>query len=303
MTEQKSSTKIKLQSNDDIKRNKYEKAVQDYYNKKGLYDKKLNDLKKSKKFKDLSLEQKKESLAIFYKKRRCIYCNKIGGTLFSKVDKHLLAKCGNINQSCNLNIDIKTASTTNVIKTIEEATTSINILKKNITGLKLDLLFELDNEEVILNEFQNQKNELENILSFIIEFKEYFDKENNKIAIKSEETGENVYFPKKTQIIEKQKQINQIISTFKKNIKMYKQTREKSILKDTLQIYKNVIIPLQNNIRNMKYQEIFIEKTKNSNGKFTKKTMPTYHFTPRILSDKNKIIKADDFDILQNTIK
>ena len=62
MTEQKSSTKIKLQSNDDIKRNKYEKAVQDYYNKKGLYDKKLNDLKKSKKFKDLSLEQKKESL-------------------------------------------------------------------------------------------------------------------------------------------------------------------------------------------------------------------------------------------------
>ena len=303
MTEQKSSTKIKLQSNDDIKRNKYEKAVQDYYNKKGLYDKKLDDLKKSKKFKDLSLEQKKESLAIFYKKRRCIYCNKIGGTRFSKVDKHLLAKCGNINQPCNLNIDIKTASTTNVIKTIEEATTSINILKKNITGLKLDLLFELDNEEVILNEFQNQKDQLENILSFVVEFKEYFDKENNKIAIKSEETGENVYFPKKTQIIEKQKQLNQIISTFKKNIKMYKETGEKGILKDTLQIYKNVIIPLQNNIRNMKYQEIFIEKTKNSNGKFTKKTMPTYHFTPRILSDGNKIIKADDFDILQNTIK
>ena len=51
MTEQKSSTKIKLQSNDDIKRNKYEKAVQDYYNKKGLYDKKLDDLKKVKNLK------------------------------------------------------------------------------------------------------------------------------------------------------------------------------------------------------------------------------------------------------------
>ena len=84
---------------------------------------------------------------------------------------------------------------------------------------------------------------------------------------------------------------------------MYKENGEKTILKDTLQIYKNLIIPLQNNIRNMKYQEIFIEKTKNSNGKFTKKTMPTYHFTPRILSDENKIIEADDFDILQNTIK
>ena len=116
-----------------------------------------------------------------------------------------------------------------LLKTIEEATTSINIFKKNITGLKLDLLFELDNEEVILNEFQNQKDQLENILSFVVEFKEYFDKENNKIAIKSEETGENVYFPKKTQIIEKQKQLNQIISIFKKNIKMYKETGEKGI--------------------------------------------------------------------------
>jgi hypothetical protein len=303
MTEQKSSIKINSQSNDDIKRNKYEKSVENYYIKKGLYEKKLNDLKKSKKFKDLTLEQKKESLAIFHKKRRCIYCNKVGGTIFSKKDKHLLAKCGNINEPCNLNIDIKTASTTNAVKTIEEARISINTLKKNITQLKLDLLFELDNEEVILNEFQNQKDELENILSFVVEFKEYFDNQNNKIAIKSEETGENVYFPKKTQIIEKQKQLNQLISTFKKNIKMYKENNEKSILTDSLQIYKNIIIPLQNDIRNIKYQEIFIEKTKNSNGKFTKKTMPTYHFTPRIISDENKILKADDFDILQNTIK
>ncbi len=84
---------------------------------------------------------------------------------------------------------------------------------------------------------------------------------------------------------------------------MYKENNEKSILTDSLQIYKNIIIPLQNDIRNIKYQEIFIEKTKNSNGKFTKKTMPTYHFTPRIISDENKILKADDFDILQNTIK
>jgi len=71
-------------------------------------------------------------------------------------------------------------------------------------------------------------------------------------------------------------------------------------MSDTLQIYKNVIIPLQNQIRNIKYQEIFIEKINNSNGKFTKKEMPTYHFTAIKLSDENKIIKADDFEIIQN---
>ncbi len=63
---------------------------------------------------------------------------------------------------------------------------------------------------------------------------------------------------------------------------------------------KNVIIPLQNQIRNTNYQEIFIEKINNSNGKIAKKEMPTYHFTATTLSDENKIIKADDFEIIQN---
>ena len=48
---------------DDMERKKYEKLVEDYYVTKGKYDKKIRDFKKSKKFKILSLEQKKESLA------------------------------------------------------------------------------------------------------------------------------------------------------------------------------------------------------------------------------------------------
>lgn len=301
MSESKSKPNISSKTdNDDIKRIKYQKAVEDYYIKKGQYEKKLTDHKNSKKFKILPLEQKKESLAIFHKKRKCIYCNKNGGTNFSKVDKHLIATCGNSVEPCKLNINIKTASTTDALKTIEDATATINYYKRKITELKLDLLFELDNEEVILNEFQNQKDELQSILSFIVEFKEFFDRDNHKIAIKNEETGENTYFPKKTYIKDKQKELNQLISTFKKNIKTFNETGEISIINDTLQIYKNVIIPLQNEIRNMKYQEIFIEKTKNSNGKFTKKTMATYHFTPCKISDENKIIQADDFEIIQN---
>ena len=116
----------------------------------------------------------------------------------------------------------------------------------------------------------------------------------------NEETGENTYIPKNEFLKDKQKQLNQFINTFKKNIKEFKETGEIAIMSDTLQIYKNVIIPLQNQIRNIKYQEIFIEKINNSNGKFTKKEMPIYHFTAIKLSDENKMIKADDFEIIQN---
>lgn len=285
---------------DDVERKKYEKLVEDYYVKKGKYDKKIRDFKKSKKFKILSLEQKKESLANFKRKMRCIKCNKAGGTIFSKEDNHLIMKCGNTKEPCNLNIDIKCASTTDARQTLEEAKDSINSLKKKITELKLDLLFELDDEEVILNEFQTYKDQLEGILSFAVEFQTYFDRNNKKIPIMNEETGENTYIPKNDFLKDKQKQLNQFINTFKKNIKEFKETGEIAIMSDTLQIYKNVIIPLQNQIRNIKYQEIFIEKINNSNGKFTKKEMPIYHFTAIKLSDENKMIKADDFEIIQN---
>tara|TARA_B100000035_G_scaffold185907_1_gene158622 strand:+ start:1376 stop:2260 length:885 start_codon:yes stop_codon:yes gene_type:complete len=287
-------------NSDDIKRKKYEKLVEDYYVKKGKYEKKIVDFKKSKKFKVLSLEQKKESLANFKRKMKCINCNKPGGTLFSKVDNHLIVKCGNTKEPCKLNIDIKCASTTDAQKTLDEARISINSFKRKITELKLDLLFELDDEEVILNEFQTYKDQLQEILEFATEFQTYFDRNNNKVAIVNEETGENTYISKKEILKDKQKELNQIINTFKKNIKEFKETGEISFLTDTLQIYKNVVIPLQNQIRNLKYQEIIIEKTKNSSGKFAKKEMPTYHFTKTILSDENKIIKADDFEIIQN---
>lgn len=285
---------------DDVERKKYEKLVEDYYVKKGKYDKKIRDFKKSKKFKILSLEQKKESLANFKRKMRCIKCNKAGGTIFSKEDNHLIMKCGNTKEPCNLNIDIKCATTTDAPQTLEEVKESINSLKKKITELKLDLLFELDDEEVILNEFQTYKDQLEGILSFAVEFQTYFDRNNKKIPIMNEETGENTYIPKNEFLKDKQKQLNQFINTFKKNIKEFKETGEIAIMSDTLQIYKNVIIPLQNQIRNIKYQEIFIEKINNSNGKFTKKEMPIYHFTAIKLSDENKMIKADDFEIIQN---
>lgn len=285
---------------DDVERKKYEKLVEDYYVKKGKYDKKIRDFKKSKKFKILSLEQKKESLANFKRKMRCIKCNKAGGTIFSKEDNHLIMKCGNTKEPCNLNIDIKCATTTDAPQTLEEVKESINSLKKKITELKLDLLFELDDEEVILNEFQTYKDQLEGILSFAVEFQTYFDRNNKKIPIMNEETGENMYISKNEFLKDKQKQLNQFINTFKKNIKEFKETGEIAIMSDTLQIYKNVIIPLQNQIRNIKYQEIFIEKINNSNGKFTKKEMPIYQFTAIKLSDENKMIKADDFEIIQN---
>ena len=105
------------------------------------------------------------------------------------------------------------------IDNLENLKHDINERKRIITEYKLDLLFELDNEEVILNEFQTYKDQLEELLAFAVEFQTYFDRDNKKIPIMNEETGENTYIPKKGFLKDKQKQLNQLINTFKKNIK------------------------------------------------------------------------------------
>ena len=181
----------------------------------------------------------------------------------------------------------------------------INLQKRIITEYKLDLLFDLDDEEVILNEFQTNKENLEKLLEYASEMKEIYDKKTAMVVVPqfhpdtgeeiSGPLGEKVFVSRKELLDKKQKEFNQLVSDFKRNIKLYQQHGEISLLNDTLETYKNIIIPLQNEIRDLKYQVIYMEKiSQSNNGKINKKEMPIFHFTPTKINIENKIF----YDIL-----
>ena len=181
----------------------------------------------------------------------------------------------------------------------------INLQKRIITEYKLDLLFDLDDEEVILNEFQTNKENLEKLLEYASEMKEIYDKKTAMVVIPqfnpdtgeeiSGPFGEKVFVSRKELLDKKQKEFNQLVSDFKRNIKLYQQNGEIPLLNDTLETYKNIIIPLQNEIRDLKYQVIYMEKiSQSNNGKINKKEMPIFHFTPTKINIENKIF----YDIL-----
>ena len=176
----------------------------------------------------------------------------------------------------------------------------INLQKRIITEYKLDLLFDLDDEEVILNEFQTNKENLEKLLEYASEMKEIYDKKTAMVVVPqfhpdtgeeiSGPFGEKVFVSRKELLDKKQKEFNQLVSDFKRNIKQYQQNGEISLLNDTLETYKNIIIPLQNEIRDLKYQVIYMEKiSQSNNGKINKKEMPIFHFTPTKINIENKI--------------
>ena len=295
---------------------KYMKVLENYYKLKHKYEKKKTDFKKKflKKNPQASIIEKKQALEDYKKKRKCINCNKLGGTIFTKEGEHLVAYC-NSTTPCKLNINIKPPTIIGITENLDNLKHDINQRKKIITEYKLDLLFELDDEEVILNEFQTNKDNLETMLSAVVELKEYYDKRNNLVEVPqinpdtgeviSGPFGEKIWASRKETLVKKQKELNQLISDFKRNIRLYKKENiiigKQKILTDTLLIYKNIIVPLQNQIRELKYQKIYTDEIMDRGGARIMgekvELMPIYNFYPMKVDIENQVMQNNDFEV------
>ena len=250
-----------------------------------------------------SITEKKENLEKFKKSLKCSNCNKQGGIIFtdSKVDgEHIIgATCGHREEPCNLSIKLHKPTTLDIPYELEKLKMQINIQKGTITEYKLDLLFDLDDEEVILQEFQTSKDNLQMMLDGADQLYEYFNIANNLIDI-SDDPETPQYISKKIYFKDKQNEFNELVSIIKKDVKQYQETGEKQLLDDITQRYKNVIIPLQNEMFNHKYQVIYMNTLSQSNsGKIRKNEMPTFHFIPTKISPENKVTQNGDFEIIE----
>lgn len=245
----------------------------------------------------------KEELIKFDEKRKCINCGKSGGTLFEITKTHLRCRCNSL-KPCQLNIDLKKSEHVDLEKMISEKVHAINDIKQDVLSYKLDLLFGLLNEEAVLNQFSILKEELNKNIEEKDVFQELYDKKNKILEIENAESSkENNFTLKETYIHDKQLELNRLISDFKKFMIEYKKTNNKSLLSDTIQLYKNGIIPLQDELRNLKYDEIFIEKKENNKGnKGNLKLMPEYIVHKTKISINNKM-SIDNYKIKKNISK
>lgn len=274
------NTKIKTKNVKKTNKEKWDDYLEEYENLiklKNKFNKKIDDIKK--KFKkanpDSSIEERKANL--IKKKKQ-----------FSKLKDDI--------ESIERNIEKPTII--DMPRQLKAIRKEINLQKRIITEYKLDLLFDLDEEEVILNEFQTNKANLEKLLGFAGQLKELYDRKTKMKEIiqynpdsgeKIDDDFKKVFVSRKEELDKKQKQFNQLVNEFKKNIKQFQQSGENSVLNDSLEIYKNVIMPLQLEIRNLKYQVVYVDKiSQSNNGKINKKEMPIYHFTPRRVDLENE---------------
>ena len=117
---------------------KIESTIEEYFKMKGKYEKKVKNTKKKLIGSDLSKRKKKAKFNNI--KKKCINCGQNGGTYFSNKNRILVAKCGNSETPCELDIQIKRPYLITLTKALNMTDKQIEHIKETIINLKLDLL-------------------------------------------------------------------------------------------------------------------------------------------------------------------
>jgi len=230
-----------------ILKNKYEK---------NYYDKYINPIVTSN-ISKLSKRQKFQEL----NKPLCINCKQSVGTIFERKyyekydDKTELiiftAKCGNILNPCDLNIEIHKSLRENYDNLINENTEILNKYQMEIIKLKNRLLFlgkNNINESQYIDEFEGYKKQ---ILYYSERIGEYTE-ENILINDNPEE------------ILKLQNLISSLnqqeIMQFKDYVKQYMDTNNETFLSTAMNMYTTEIVPKLNEIRTLKYKTMYVNK-------------------------------------------
>jgi len=177
-------------------------------------------------------------------KPKCVNCGREGGTYFSTNNRVLVAYCTSM-PTCKLNIEIhKGDGKIVLLRDLEhDLHKKINEYKKNIITIKLNLLFGYETEENTIELFK-QNNKL------LIEHERLLYECHNYLLQITEDRSE--LYKEYRETLENELREIKLIN------KLYIQTEEPEHIQEIIKKYVDVVYPLVEKIRNVKYSEEYI---------------------------------------------
>lgn len=223
----------------------------EYYSIKNLYEKEINTAKeKIIKNENLNLKEKRQEMT--KKKAKCVNCKRNVGTIFTRkaddLKTSLKAYCGDRENPCPLNINIEIDYVEYIPQLLIDFSKEINKIKNDIIKYKNNIIFGYNNVDTA--EIKKITEDLEyNISYFNLMNVKYNDIDNNyEKNKKKEDLSLKLY---------------EVIDEIKKLIQEFKNTNDKKYIKNAVELYIDVIIPLNKEIREIKYKHIDVEESEN----------------------------------------
>lgn len=235
----------------------FTEKINKYYEYKSIYEQGIRDKKRKikKKSKENNLSKKEVLIELQKFIPQCISCKRNVGSIFEKkrINKtyHLTAKCGDSISPCKLNFDIDQGDVIDITQDKREDEEKMKQYIQKIIIVKNDELFGFITEEQALEQFMNINKEFDDIVdSYRLSITSYIDIKNNT--------------KNKQEIKTLSDKFSSLVSNIRKNIKDYNSTNNIQLITDTVEIYVSDIMPLVENINNLKYKSMHIEHNRDT---------------------------------------
>lgn len=283
----------------------YVKSLNDYYELKAKYDKSYKDSKISVKKSNLPEKTKVMMREFIFDNdikddiqkinRKCVGCEKNVGTIFMEDHRMLKATCGNMTNPCSLNIEINLEETYSIHELYKKQLVELEDIKQKIIRKKLDLLFGLEKEDIVVSEFEKLKEEFNQLNEFLLSLEE---KISNNALITNPENDTKI---KKKEMLETlNKELMNNINEFKKSINDYRNTKNTSqisnrFLNDGIELYINKITTGLKRIRsiNYEYMEMEVDITENE-------WKPPFYLIQKNLQENKNEITMKEGSVISN---
>lgn len=227
-------------------------SIDNYYNMKSKYEIKKKEAydKLVKKMKSDNNTNKKISKEVKKLNYPCVNCKRKVNSIFHIKDNKLVALCGDSKTPCNLNIEILKGDVGTHHNLKEDTLDTINQHKENIFKIKLDLIFKLNDETSNFALFEKIKKELNSEYDYLLII--------NGIIRDLESIYNNDEIDGK---IKNYHEYIQAIDIMKMN---YRKENDVKYLKGAVDIYIKNIIPLVDELYQLKYNVNRVDKVDNN---------------------------------------
>ena len=260
-----------------------ENNINEYYRLKSKYD---NDNEKHKKkiLNNKMLDMKEKKSEFKQLKPKCVNCGRPGGTTFASIVskdstgakfRELRAFCKAV-EPCGLNINIAVGNFENINDILKMIDGEIYTAKNEIINDKNKLLFGLITTEKALDNFDMQKATIKDFTGLLETYLQIYIKitDDPEKKLKLNEEVEKSYL---------------LIQQIRTAIKNFNETNSIEFVRGAVEVYRDELRPVLNEILNLKYKENMVVFEESDN---------TYHLVQRAYSIKDLEMNNDKYETL-----
>ena len=320
------SNKKKIKNNEkNIKKmSDIDKLIYNFYNSKEKYEnilkKKIIDIK----MKDISYDnrknaQKDDDFVLLWRSSnktknkikqikqnmKCLFCEQVGGMKFIDDKDKYEMKCLGKNPCCHLLI--KKGKICQYMKIKREIIEEINDFKEKIIKCKLKILYNLEDENIILEQFQSLKELLDKSQQELIEVEKINTFRNSIEIVDDEDEEKNEIILKKDKINELKKELNKLINKLKEIKVLVKkellEEKKEELESDYIRNYIDSILPIINKVHILKYDGEFYNENENITEDILEDMNIAYTVENRMIDGvKQKIVYKDKLQMKNKEI-